>query len=66
MNKNTEIHLNERDVEAAIKDYVKHQLSAKEEIDDLTFFTGVHGDYDRGNAEEYVDKVIVSIKKKDE
>ena len=55
MKKKLEILLDEQDVQKAIEEYVeKHQnLSVKK----IRMITGVRGDYDNGNAVEYVQKV---------
>ena len=50
------IELTETDVRQAIADYID-QLSERK-IVKMRFLTSVRGDYDKGNAEEYVKKVI--------
>ena len=50
------IELTETDVRQAIADYID-QLSERK-IVKMRFLTSVRGDYDKGNAEEYVEKVI--------
>ena len=55
MKRKLEIELTEQDVELAIKEYVaKHQ---KLEVKKIRMRTSVRGDYDRGNAVEYVENV---------
>lgn len=51
----TEVHLTEQDVHKAIKEYIKTHLNL--DAMSLRFSTSVRGDYDRGNAEEYVKSV---------
>jgi Arc/MetJ family transcription regulator len=53
--KKVEITLDEEDVQEAIREYVEkhYKLSVK----NIKMRTAVKGDYDRGNAVEYVKKV---------
>lgn len=50
------IELTEEDVRQAIADYVDRLSERK--IVEMIIITGVRGDYDKGNAEEYVKRVI--------
>jgi hypothetical protein len=50
------IELTEADVRQAIADYIDHLSERK--IIKMIIRTGVRGDYDKGNAEEYVKEVI--------
>lgn len=55
------IELTEEDVNAAILSYIKDKLSGNETSQSITYITGVRGDYDKGDAREYVRKVIIGI-----
>lgn len=55
MSKTITVKLEERDVEAAIKDWVRAKYQT--EVRTIKMRTSVRGDYDRGNAEEYVQTV---------
>ncbi len=57
------IELDEQDVQAAIKQYVKNRIEDDFSIEKIKMFTGVRGDYDKGSAEEYVRSVRVSLRK---
>lgn len=61
MKSNKVIELTEADVNAAIRIYIKDKLKEKEISGKITYYTSVRGDYDRGNAQEYVKSVIVEI-----
>lgn len=55
MEKTVEVELTEQEVETAIKEYVyKHQ---KLTVKSIRMRTSVKGDYDKGDAVEYVKKV---------
>ena len=62
MDINKTIELTEEDVNAAIKEYVEDKLGTEDKVSSLRFITGVRGDYDKGNAVEYVEKVYIEIK----
>lgn len=55
MIKTTTIELTEEDVINVIKTYVGVTYNVS--VSDIQFYTGVRGDYDRGNAVEYVKSV---------
>jgi len=55
MKKSITIKLNEKDVQNAIKEWVKTHYQLK--VKGIIMHTSVRGDYDKGNAEEYVEKV---------
>lgn len=56
MKRTLEIELSEAEVRVAIMEYVdKHQGL---EVLEMDFSTSVRGDYDRGDAEEYVRGVV--------
>ncbi len=61
MNKDTTITLTEEDVNAAVKNYIESKLGPNEMVKDITYFTGVRGDYDRGTAVEYVKEFYIEI-----
>lgn len=60
MSKNITVELNEKEVRAAIKDWVMKNF--KLEVKSMEMYTSVRGDYDRGNAQEYVENVICKCK----
>lgn len=55
MSKKITVTLTENDVETAIKEWVKTNYKMK--VKSITMRTSVRGDYDKGDAEEYVKKV---------
>ena len=55
MNKSITVKLDEKDVESAIKEWVKANYQI--EVKSIKMRTSVKGDYDKGNAEEYVQTV---------
>ena len=55
------IELTEEDLNAAVRTYIKDKLSSTEVSGKIRYYTGVRGDYDKGNAQEYVKSVIVEI-----
>lgn len=55
MKKTIEVTLDESDVENAIRDYVKKHKNL--DIESFRFLTAARGNYDRGDAKEYVHKV---------
>lgn len=55
MAKSITVKLSEKDVETAIKEWVKTNYQT--EVKSMKMRTSVRGDYDKGNAEEYVETV---------
>lgn len=55
MSKSIVVTLDEKDVESAIKAWVKSTYQV--EVESIRMRTSVRGDYDKGNAEEYVKAV---------
>jgi hypothetical protein len=55
MSKSITVKLNEKEVETAIKEWVKTNYQTK--VKSIKMRTSVRGDYDKGNAEEYVQTV---------
>lgn len=55
MSKSITVKLSEKDVETAIKEWVKTNYQT--EVKSMKIRTSVRGDYDKGNAEEYVQTV---------
>jgi len=55
------IELTEEDINAAVRIYIKDKLKETEVSGTIRYYTGVRGDYDRGDAKEYVKSVIVEI-----
>lgn len=58
---NKVIELTEEDVNAAIRIYIKDKLKDNEVSGAIRYYTGVRGDYDKGNVKEYVKSVIIEI-----
>ncbi len=55
------IKLTEQDVIAAVRNYVRDYTDIIIKEEDIKFFTGVRGDYDKGTAEEFVQSVVIEI-----
>lgn len=56
------IELTEQDVIAAVKAYVNEYVDLYDGKNvKIEFFTSVRGDYDRGDAEEFVQSVVIEI-----
>lgn len=55
MKQDLQVILNEQDVELAIKEYVEKHQGLK--VKKIKMRTSVRGDFDRGNAVQYVEKV---------
>lgn len=58
---NKVIELTEEDVNAAVRMYIKDKLKNDEVSGAIRYYTGVRGDYGKGNAKEYVKLVIIEI-----
>ncbi len=56
------IEFNEQDIKNALLYAAERQLEGVDSDDiKVRYITGVRGDYDRGNAEEFVQKAILEI-----
>ncbi len=55
MKKSLTVELDEKDVEKAIIEYVKKYQDL--DVKEISMSTSVRGDYDRGDAVQYVEKV---------
>ena len=56
------IEFNEQDVNNALLYAAERQLEGVDSDDiKVTYITGVRGDYDRANAEEFVKKAIIDV-----
>ena len=55
MKENLEVTLSEADIHIAIKEYIKKHN--KFDVINMRFVTSVRGDYDRGDAVEYVEAI---------
>jgi hypothetical protein len=61
MKSNRVIELTENDINTAVRMYVKDKLSSTEVSGAIRYYTSVRGDYDKGNAKEYIKSVIIEI-----
>lgn len=59
MERRLEVVLTEKDVNEIIKKHIENDYCV--DVSSLTFSTGVRGDYDRGNAIEFVRTVTAKI-----
>lgn len=57
-----EISLDEQDVRMALCRYIRNETGLEVDENELVFITGVRGDYDRGDAEEYIERVYFEAK----
>jgi hypothetical protein len=58
--KETTITFNRKEIEDLIIEAMKAFYGA--EVDKMEMFTGVEGDYDRGDAKEYLKELIIYVK----